>query len=127
MKGSMLEIVGMTVGLFVAAITIMTAVIAAGAWILRNHHRTNVEPAITSVKNSLERTIAATDANTRALANAEQTSRETQKENRETFDGIREIVQNVREEQASHRARLDGHDIELRDLKRVIPITSPLG
>jgi hypothetical protein len=76
-----------------------------------------VEPAITKVQNSLERTIEATNANTTALARSESLQRELQHENREAFDGIREIVHEVREEQASHKARLDGHDIELRDLK----------
>jgi hypothetical protein len=116
---SLLELIGAVVGLIVAFITIMTAVIAAGAWILKNHHKANVEPAITKVQTSLERTIEATDANTRALAKSEEASRQAQRENRETFDGIREIVQGVRIEQAEHAARLDGHDIELRDLKRV--------
>ena len=118
---SPLEVFGAVVGLIVSFIAIMSALLAAGAWVLRMHHRTNVEPAITSVRNSLERTIEATNANTQALARSEDASRETQRENRETFEGIREVVQVVREEQAEHRARLDGHDIELRDLKRSAP------
>ncbi len=113
-----LQFAGLSLGIIVSFITITAALIGAGAWILRTHHKTNVEPDIAKVRNSLERTIEATNANTQALARSEQASRETQRENHEAFEGIREIVNDVRNEQAKHGARLDGHDIELRDLKR---------
>jgi hypothetical protein len=112
------ELTAAIVGLIVSFIAICSACIAAGAWVLKTHHKTNVEPAITSVKHSLERTIDATNANTSALAQSQQLYRESQQENRKAFDGIQEIVHDVREEQARHGARLDGHDIELRDVKR---------
>ncbi|WP_353267026.1 hypothetical protein [Gemmatimonas sp.] len=120
---TVLQSFGLALGVIVSFITILGAVIAAGAWILRTHHKTNVEPAIAKVHHSLERTIEATNANTHALARAEQSSRETQRENHEAFEGIREIVNDVRNEQSKHGARLDGHDIELRDVKRHIGAT----
>lgn len=121
----MAELAALSLGIIVSFIAIMSAVIAAGAWILRTHHKTNVEPAISKVSNSLERTIEATNANTAALAKSEAASRETQSENREAFNGIHEIVASVREVQAEHGARLDGHDVELRDIKRApVRVTS---
>jgi hypothetical protein len=98
------------------------ALIAVGAWILGNHHKTKVEPAVTKLTHSLERTIDATEANTQALA-------KSQGENRDAFDGIHELVADLRKEQhqhgeklSEHGARLDGHDVELRDIKQAVPI-----
>ena len=119
------EVAATAAGLIVSFITISAAVIAAGAWIMKNNHERHVVPVITDVKHVLERTIASTDANTQALAKAEAASRETQGENRDAFDGIHELVSDLRKEQSvhgerlsEHGARLDGHDVELRDLKQ---------
>lgn len=113
-----LELVALCVGLIVSFITICGAVIAGGAWIMKNNHERRVVPVFSEMKNALERTIDATEANTTALL-------EQRSENRDAFDGIHEIVSEVRQEQrahgeklSEHGARLDGHDIELRDVKQ---------
>jgi hypothetical protein len=121
------ELVGLLVGLG-ALIAMAGKGLKA---LLKAFHHEHVAPAVASLTNAIAHNTEVTVSHTSALAKSEAAARETQSENREAFDGIHELVSDLRKEQhkaaetlSAHGARLDGHDVELRDLKH--PPHSPV-